>query len=167
MSCISRSGARGTASIREWYTDVMPLATLSGRRATWVIVIAAVVSLGAMATLGMKQMLWPPQPSSPIQRLRATAIPPALTSGETLFNTHCSRCHGELALGTDYGPPLLSRVYAPGNHDDAHFYRAAEQGVQAHHWTFGNMPPLPGVTRGDVTQIIAYVRWLQQQVGIQ
>jgi hypothetical protein len=58
-------------------------------------------------------------------------------------------------------------VYAPDNHDDAHFYRAAAQGVQAHHWTFGDMPPVSGVTRGDVARIIAYVRWLQRQVGIQ
>ena len=130
------------------------------------MLIVAMASLFVIGALGVKQTLWPSSSPTPVQRLRTMAVPPALISGETLFNTHCSGCHGGLALGTDHGPPLLSRVYAPSNHDDAHFYRAAQQGVQAHHWTFGNMPPMPGVTRGDVTQIIAYVRWLQEQVGI-
>jgi len=39
-------------------------------------------------------------------------------------------------------------------------------GVRAHHWTFGDMPKIPGITRDDLTQIIAYIRWLQKQAGI-
>jgi hypothetical protein len=46
------------------------------------------------------------------------------------------------------------------------FQRAAAQGVRAHHWKFGNMPNIDGVVPEDVSQIIAYIRWLQRQAGI-
>jgi len=39
-------------------------------------------------------------------------------------------------------------------------------GVRGHHWPFGDMPPVEGVTRGDVTMIIAYIRELQRANGI-
>ena len=43
---------------------------------------------------------------------------------------------------------------------------AAERGVRAHHWQFGDMPPRPEVEHEEVLGIIAYIRFLQQQVGI-
>jgi hypothetical protein len=57
-------------------------------------------------------------------------------------------------------------IYAPNHHRDMSFHLAVQQGVRAHHWRFGNMPSVPEVTPDDVTQIIAYVRWLQERVGI-
>ena len=38
--------------------------------------------------------------------------------------------------------------------------------MRAHHWEFGNMPKIEGVTPADVEQIIRYVRWLQREAGI-
>ena len=93
-------------------------------------------------------------------------VPPALTKGQALFNTNCSVCHGVGARGTKQGPPFLDKIYEPNHHADSAFYRAAEMGVRAHHWRFGDMPKIPGVTRDDLTQIIAYIRWLQKQAGI-
>ena len=93
-------------------------------------------------------------------------VPPALAKGEALFNTNCSVCHGVGARGTKQGPPFLDKIYEPNHHADIAFYRAAEMGVRAHHWKFGDMPKIPGVTRDDLTQIIAYIRWLQKQAGI-
>lgn len=72
-----------------------------------------------------------------------------------------------VAAGTDQGPSLLWKVHAANHHSDASFYLAVLQGVRAHHWRFGNMPPVPNVTQDDIAQIIAYVRWLQQQAGVQ
>lgn len=95
-----------------------------------------------------------------------TETPAELQAGESAFNTFCARCHGERALGTNQGPPLVHKVYEPSHHGDAAFYRAAAQGVRAHHWQFGNMPKVDGITEEDVTQIIRYVRWLQRQAGI-
>ena len=45
----------------------------------------------------------------------------------------------------------------------AHF---AKNGVIAHHWDFGDMPPVAGVSGAEVTQIIAYIRDLQREGGI-
>ncbi|TLY22932.1 MAG: cytochrome c [Nitrospirae bacterium] len=93
-------------------------------------------------------------------------VPTALAKGQALFNTNCSVCHGVGARGTKQGPPFLDKIYEPNHHADSAFYRAAEMGVRAHHWRFGDMPKIPGVTRDDLTQIIAYIRWLQKQAGI-
>lgn len=93
-------------------------------------------------------------------------VPPALVKGEALFNANCSVCHGIAARGTKQGPPFLDKIYEPNHHADIAFYRAAELGVRAHHWKFGDMPKIPGVTRDDLAQIIAYIRWLQKQAGI-
>ena len=45
------------------------------------------------------------------------------------------------------------------------FLMAAQNGVRAHHWRFGNMPPQQ-VTRGEVARIVTYIRELQQANGI-
>ena len=57
-------------------------------------------------------------------------------------------------------------AYEPGHHPDAASYRAVNQGVVSHHWSFGNMPPVPGVSQRSVGQIVAYVRELQRANGI-
>ncbi len=90
-----------------------------------------------------------------------------LQAGEAAFGRSCARCHGGEARGTTQGPPLVHKIYEPSHHGDAAFYRAAANGVRAHHWKFGNMPPVEGVTTQEVGQIIQYVRWLQRQAGIQ
>ncbi|MBT6327820.1 MAG: cytochrome c [Candidatus Thioglobus sp.] len=71
-------------------------------------------------------------------------------------------CHGDLAKGTDSGPPLIHNFYKPSHHGDEAFYHAALNGAKAHHWKFGNMPPVEGIKRKEVTKIISYIRWLQK-----
>ena len=93
-------------------------------------------------------------------------MPAEFQKGETVFNVYCARCHGDRAMGTAQGPPLVHKIYEPNHHGDVAFQRAAVNGVRAHHWKFGDMPKVEGVTSDDVTQIIAYVRWLQRQAGI-
>ena len=87
-------------------------------------------------------------------------------AGARLFAANCAICHGENATGTERGPPLLHKIYEPGHHPDASFYRAVEQGVMSHHWRFGHMAPVPGLSRQDVAKIIAFVRELQRANGI-
>jgi hypothetical protein len=60
----------------------------------------------------------------------------------------------------------VHKIYEPNHHADFAFQRAAAQGVKAHHWKFGDMPKIDGVTADDVTQIIGYIRRLQRQAGI-
>lgn len=98
--------------------------------------------------------------------LNMVSLPEELETGERLFNANCSTCHGQLALGTDRGPPLVDIIYEPSHHADMAFVMAAERGVRAHHWQFGDMPPVPSVSRDEVEAIIGYVRFLQRQVGI-
>lgn len=88
--------------------------------------------------------------------------------GKRGFDQYCAQCHGPNAVGQDgVAPPLIHKIYEPSHHADESFQRAVAQGVQAHHWTFGNMPPVQGLSRADVALIIAYVRELQQANGIQ
>ena len=98
--------------------------------------------------------------------VRATVIPAQFTPGEEAFNAHCIACHGERALGTQQGPPLVHIIYEPNHHADIAFRYAVERGVRAHHWSFGDMAPLPGVSDEEIEAIIQYIRFLQREVGI-
>ena len=87
--------------------------------------------------------------------------------GQVGFNSKCAACHGVNAAGKDgVAPPLVHKIYEPSHHGDESFQRAAALGVRAHHWPFGNMPAVEGVTRGDVKMITAYIRELQRANGI-
>ena len=94
-------------------------------------------------------------------------VPAELADGERTYDANCRTCHGPLGTGTQAGPPLVHRIYEPSHHSDAAFQLAVSRGVRAHHWTFGNMPPLPTVDSAEVARATAYVRWLQRQAGIQ
>lgn len=107
------------------------------------------------------------QPTQPPQATASGPVPTEFQTGETTFNANCSVCHGKQAAGTDHGPPLVHKVYEPNHHGDQAFQRAAANGVNAHHWQFGNMPKIDAVKPDDVDQIVKYVRWLQRQAGIQ
>ena len=88
------------------------------------------------------------------------------TRGEALFNQRCAVCHGRNATGSVQGPPLVHRIYEPGHHSDMSFLLAVRRGVRAHHWRFGNMAPVPGLSEADVREIVRYVRALQRAKGI-
>ena len=67
--------------------------------------------------------------------------------GKRVFDGACAKCHGANAAGENsVAPPLAHKIYEPGHHGEAAFLRAAQQGVTAHHWKFGNMPPVQGLT---------------------
>ena len=87
-------------------------------------------------------------------------------AGETVFNANCALCHGANAAGTSLGPPLVHKIYEPSHHQDFSFRNAVQNGVQSHHWQFGNMPAITTVSEDDVERIICYVRELQRANGI-
>jgi mono/diheme cytochrome c family protein len=99
--------------------------------------------------------------------LRTARLPPELAAGEELYNARCTICHGRLALGTQRGPPLVHPIYRPAHHADEAFHIAVMRGVRAHHFRFGDMLPVDGLTRADVDEIVRYVRWLQRTAGIE
>jgi cytochrome c len=94
-------------------------------------------------------------------------VPTELADGERAYERTCRACHGRLGTGTEAGPPLVHRIYEPSHHSDAAFQLAVTRGVRAHHWSFGNMPPLPGLDSAGIAGVTAYVRWLQRKAGIQ
>ena len=98
------------------------------------------------------------------------AMPDQLSSpaqmGQIAFQENCASCHGKKAAGTDKGPPLIHKIYEPSHHADFAFQRAVTSGVRAHHWSFGNMPPVEGVTDKQVEWITRYIRELQRANGI-
>ncbi|NQV56390.1 MAG: cytochrome c [Rhodospirillales bacterium] len=96
----------------------------------------------------------------------AGAVPGGIGLGKALFNKNCASCHGVSLKGTENGPPFLHRFYHPGHHADGSFFIAVTRGVRQHHWKFGNMEPLPGVSRPMITSIVKYVRYMQKQAGI-
>lgn len=98
--------------------------------------------------------------------LTALTIPSQHAEGEALFEASCLSCHGPRASGSAEGPPLVDMVYRPNHHADAAFHLAVVRGVPAHHWRFGDMEPVSGVTPEMTQRITDYVRWLQRQVGI-
>jgi mono/diheme cytochrome c family protein len=94
-------------------------------------------------------------------------VPAEHGAGRELFDAHCIGCHGAMGLGTEQGPPLVHTVYRPLHHGDEAFQVAVSRGVRAHHWRFGDMPAIPGLTRADVEAVVGYVRWLQRTAGIE
>jgi mono/diheme cytochrome c family protein len=110
--------------------------------------------------LGVAEWAEKAEPASPRQ------VPAELKQGQGLYLTRCASCHGVDTKGTDKGPTLLSKTYTPYLHADIAFQLAVERGVRAHHWRFGDMPRIPGVSRDEIRAIVEYVRWLQREAGI-
>ena len=94
------------------------------------------------------------------------SVPPQFKIGKLLYGKSCSSCHGVDLKGTRQGPPFLHRVYHPGHHGDGSFFLAAKRGVRAHHWKFGNMPPVEGVDEDMIGAIVKYVRHIQKSAGL-
>lgn len=84
------------------------------------------------------------------------------SAGAELYDQACASCHGTDLRGTDQGPSHLSQVYAPDHHPDASFRAAITQGSPAHHWTFGDMPPVEGLSEDEIDLIIGYIREQQE-----
>ena len=92
---------------------------------------------------------------------------PALTGpalqGQQTFRQNCAVCHGKNADGREgSGPPLVHKIYEPDHHGDIAFFMAVKNGVRAHHWPFGNMPPISDLTDSEIERVVAYVRTLQR-----
>ncbi len=108
-----------------------------------------------------------PQGAPIVQVVVPEKLSPRAQMGKRAFEAKCAACHGENAAGRNgIAPPFVHRIYEPNHHGDMAFVMAARSGVRAHHWRFGDMPPVKGVTKADVEAIVAYVRELQRANGI-
>lgn len=93
--------------------------------------------------------------------------PVTLSRGADLYQMNCAACHGADLTGTERGPSHLSVVYAPSHHGDGAFLVAIEVGARAHHWNFGDMPPIEGLTAEDIAAITSFVRSEQELRGLE
>lgn len=91
----------------------------------------------------------------------------AAGTGAALYGQACASCHGSDLRGTDQGPSHLSQVYAPDHHPDAAFRGAITQGSRAHHWNFGDMPPVGGLSDDEIDLVIGYIRAQQEIHGLE
>ena len=109
-----------------------------------------------------------PDEGAQIVEVRLPAqLSPEATIGKRAFEAKCAACHGANAAGQNgVAPPLIHRIYEPSHHSDEAFQMAVRNGVRAHHWNFGNMPPVEGLTRADVQYIARYIREVQRENGI-
>lgn len=123
----------------------------------YVRLIACVV-MGIAAAGALAQSPPVPQPTA--------GLMPNPAQGKRMFEKHCAVCHGLDLQGTRQGPPFLHPVYLPSHHGDASFQMAVRHGSRAHHWKFGDMAPVPGVSADEVAHITAYVRQQQRAAGI-
>ncbi|NQU60190.1 MAG: cytochrome c [Rhodospirillales bacterium] len=97
---------------------------------------------------------------------KAPPMTPRLNLGKLSYDAFCASCHGKTAGGTDKGPTFIHRVYHPGHHGNGSFFIAAKKGARAHHWGFGDMKPVKGVTDDQLGAIVEYVRAVQQANGL-
>ena len=56
------------------------------------------------------------------------ALSAQAAAGDGAFQRLCGECHGPNAGGSNRGPPLIHRIYAPNHHADFSFLRAASTG---------------------------------------
>ncbi|MDG1376196.1 MAG: cytochrome c [Yoonia sp.] len=141
----------------------------------WLTILASAVVIAAGATYFLQPdtsvdvaQVDVPLPPGAIVRV---TLPAQLSEQEAIgkrgFDAVCAACHGVNAQGQEgVAPPLVHKIYEPNHHGDIAFIRAAQNGVMGHHWPFGNMPAVEGITEADILNIIAYVRALQRENGI-
>lgn len=152
--------------------------TSNPKRAVRAVVAALAVAVLFLATACPSDEATPDPTSTPTAAPTTEATPTPTpdaptaprfsgTDGRELYGQACAACHGQALEGTNAGPTFLNRIYAPGHHADISFIFAVERGVRAHHWNFGNMPPVEGLEHEQALAIIAFIREQQAAAGIE
>ncbi|WP_212523627.1 cytochrome c [Actibacterium sp. MT2.3-13A] len=109
-----------------------------------------------------------PAPGAAIVTVQMPALSATAQLGRKAFEANCATCHGPDGSGRqDSGPPLIHKIYEPGHHADIAIVMAAQRGVKSHHWRFGDMAPVPGLTERELGSIVVYIREVQRANGIE
>lgn len=125
------------------------------------------VTLIAVAVLAAGAALGACGDDAPSGAGDATRGDAGVENGAVAFAGSCASCHGTDLRGTDEGPSLLSEVYEPGHHPDDAFRAAIARGSRAHHWDFGDMPPVTDLEPDDIDAVIAFIRDQQETHGLE
>lgn len=130
---------------------------------------AFAVACGADSSDATDQLTPAPAPAtstaapSPTSTAAALAVP----DGAAVYQQYCAECHGVDLRGTDKGPSQLSIVYEPNHHGDFAYRVAIREGTREHHWWFGDMPPVEGITDLEIEKVISFIRAEQQRLGFE
>ncbi len=127
--------------------------TLSWAIPVVVVLVAVVLAVVLTATGGSDD---PPAPGSPEQ----------VALGAEVFDQRCATCHGPEAAGGLAGPPLIHQMYE--DLTDADVRTAIAQGKPPTNWPRfeAGMAPVPNLSVSDVDAVIAYVRSVQREAGL-
>ena len=60
----------------------------------------------------------------------------------------------------------MARSCSTEHHADAELVSSTIHGVRAHHWPFGEMPAIEGISETEAETIIAFLRAVQRANGI-
>ncbi|PLW74831.1 c-type cytochrome [Cohaesibacter celericrescens] len=133
-----------------------------------ILVVLGTIALFTGLTAGVQASNHAEREGKPMVQVTVPKLTMPEQTGKFLFDESCASCHGTNAAGQDgVAPPLVHIIYEPNHHADVSFQMAAQRGVRAHHWPFGDMPPVEGVTSAEVKRITQYVRAVQRANGIQ
>ncbi len=121
-------------------------------------------AVGLVVLIGISMALALLGDSTPLD---LDAIDTTGVDGALVFANSCAVCHGRGLRGTSSGPPLLDARYRPGLHADEGFVTTIRLGVRQHHWQFGNMRPVEGLTDAQIAAVIQFIREEQRAVGIE
>ncbi|MEH6405553.1 MAG: cytochrome c [Sneathiella sp.] len=124
------------------------------------------IALGVMIVAGYFWLTNIPDEIGTISSVKIPELSEKAQAGARAFSQNCAACHGKSGDGTKKGPPLIHSIYNPGHHSDQAFFLAVQNGVRAHHWSFGNMPALRHVPQRVVADIVTYIREVQHANGI-
>lgn len=127
------------------------------------VTVTATVAVGALGIWFLTRPSDSPPQTIPVS---VPVLSADARTGEAAFAENCAECHGVNAAGTQSGPPLVHKIYEPSHHGDGAFVSAARNGVRAHHWNFGDMPPVDGIDDDKIASIVKYIRELQRHNGI-
>jgi len=125
----------------------------------------AIAGLGVAVAAGAVYFFIAPDDANG-QEVVIPALSQSGARGQVAYGKFCASCHGDKIDGTDKGPPLMHPVYNPGHHGDASFVNATRQGAKGHHWPFGDMKPVEGVSDTELAEIIRFVREVQKANGL-
>ena len=96
-----------------------------------------------------------------------TAAAFVVPDGAAVYQQYCAECHGVDLRGTDKGPSQLSIIYEPNHHGDYAYRVAIREGTREHHWWFGDMPPVEGITDLEIEKVISFIRAEQERLGFE
>ena len=136
-----------------------------------VALVAAAVTLACAADAadadGASSVETAPAVTSDAPAPPTTAAALAIPDGAAVYQQYCAECHGVDLRGTDKGPSQLSIIYEPNHHGDYAYRVAIREGTREHHWWFGDMPPVEGITDLEIEKVISYIRAEQERLGFE